>query len=343
MRIRSTNAARPECRASRARSTSSKTGYDRDSLQRLKFCTQSAPLHPYGKAARIFLYFYETEALALKIFISSDMEGSTGVVSPAQVRAAGGIRFRTRAAGRDMRAAVRGALDAGAERVVICDAHGSMTNLDIAEFGKHVSLASGSPKVLGMVEGAAGCAAAFFVGYHAMAGTEKAVLDHTFDSRTIYGLTVNGVKMGETGVNAPLCGALGVPVALATGDDALCAEARSLLRAAAPPLLRKGGARARSGALPHARGDGARNLRRGEGRRRSGAARGAAPLYARRALFARNHLHEHAPDGRGGARPRRAQRMAGRTPRFGMRGSVRAAALHLHGGGRRARRRRIIK
>ena len=80
-----------------------------------------------------------------------------------------------------------------------------------------------------MAEGAAGCDAAFFVGYHAMAGTEKAVLDHTFDSRTIYGLTVNGLKMGETGVNALFCGALGVPVAFVSGDDALCTEARSLL------------------------------------------------------------------------------------------------------------------
>ncbi len=177
-----------------------------------------------------FLFFHKKEALALNIFISSDMEGSTGVVSAAQVRA-GRAEYafgRARQLG-DVRAAARGALDAGAERVIICDAHGSMTNLDIAEFGKSVMLAGGSPKVLGMVEGAAGCAAAFFVGYHAMAGTEKAVLDHTFDSRTIYGLTVNGVKMGETGVNALFCGALGVPVALVAGDDALCAEARSLL------------------------------------------------------------------------------------------------------------------
>ena len=158
------------------------------------------------------------------------MEGSTGVVSAAQVRA-GRAEYafgRARQLG-DVRAAARGALDAGAERVIICDAHGAMTNLDIAEFGKSVMLAGGSPKVLGMVEGVAGCAAAFFVGYHAMAGTEKAVLDHTFDSRTIYGLAVNGVKMGETGVNALLCGALGVPVALAAGDDALCAEARTPL------------------------------------------------------------------------------------------------------------------
>lgn len=169
-------------------------------------------------------------ALALKIFISSDMEGSTGVVSAVQVTA-GSPEYsfgRARQLG-DLRAAVRGALDGGAEGVIVCDAHCSMTNVDISEFGGSVLLASGSPKVLGMIEGAAGCGAAFFTGYHAMAGTEKAVLDHSYDPHTIYGLSVNGVKMGETGVNALLCGALGVPVALATGDDALCAEARSLL------------------------------------------------------------------------------------------------------------------
>ncbi|WP_158095889.1 M55 family metallopeptidase [Cloacibacillus sp. An23] len=166
----------------------------------------------------------------MKIFISSDMEGSTGVVSTAQVTA-GRPEYpfgRARQLG-DVSAAVRGALDAGAERVIICDAHCSMTNLDVAEFGGSVLLASGSPKVLGMVEGAEGCDAAFFTGYHAMAGTEKAVLDHSYDRHTIYGIAVNGVKMGETGVNALLCGALGVPVAFVSGDDALCAEARSLL------------------------------------------------------------------------------------------------------------------
>ena len=158
------------------------------------------------------------------------MEGSTGVVSAAQVTA-GSPEYsfgRARQLG-DLRAAVLGALDGGAERVIVCDAHCSMTNVDISEFGGSVLLASGSPKVLGMIEGAAGCGAAFFTGYHAMAGTEKAVLDHSYDPHTIYGLSVNGVKMGETGVNALLCGALDVPVALATGDDALCAEARSLL------------------------------------------------------------------------------------------------------------------
>lgn len=166
----------------------------------------------------------------MKIFISSDMEGSTGVVSAAQVTA-GRPEYafgRARQLG-DVRAAARGALDGGAERVIVCDAHCSMTNIDVSEFGGSVLVASGSPKTLGMVECAEGCGAAFFVGYHAMAGAEKAVLDHSYDPHTIYGITVNGMKMGETGVNALLCGALGVPVAFASGDDALCAETRSLL------------------------------------------------------------------------------------------------------------------
>ena len=129
----------------------------------------------------------------------------------------------------DVAAAVKAALDSGAECVVVNDSHCTMTNLDIAGFGGEVRLITGAPKLLGMVEGARGCDAAIFLGYHAMAGTEKAVLDHTFDQHTIYGLAINGRKMGETGVNALLCGALGVPVIMVSGDDALCLEAGSLL------------------------------------------------------------------------------------------------------------------
>lgn len=92
-----------------------------------------------------------------------------------------------------------------------------------------VSLIGGSPKILGMVEGVTGHDAAIFMGYHAMAGTEKAVLDHTYDSKVVYGLKVNGIRLGETGLNALFCGALDVPVAMVAGDTAVCFEASSLL------------------------------------------------------------------------------------------------------------------
>ncbi|WP_418446382.1 M55 family metallopeptidase [Cloacibacillus evryensis] len=166
----------------------------------------------------------------MKIYISSDMEGSTGVVSAAQVDCTKPqYAFGRAMQAADVAAAVKAALDSGAECVVVNDSHCTMTNLDIAGFGGEVRLITGAPKLLGMVEGARGCDAAIFLGYHAMAGTEKAVLDHTFDQHTIYGLAINGRKMGETGVNALLCGALGVPVIMVSGDDALCLEAGSLL------------------------------------------------------------------------------------------------------------------
>ena len=166
----------------------------------------------------------------MKIYISSDMEGSTGVVSAAQADCTKPqYAFGRAMQAADVAAAVKAALDSGAECVVVNDSHCTMTNLDIAGFGGEVRLITGAPKLLGMVEGARGCDAAIFLGYHAMAGTEKAVLDHTFDQHTIYGLAINGRKMGETGVNALLCGALGVPVIMVSGDDALCLEAGSLL------------------------------------------------------------------------------------------------------------------
>ena len=166
----------------------------------------------------------------MKIYISSDMEGSTGVVSAAQVDCTKPqYAFGRAMQAADVAAAVKAAIDSGAECVVVNDSHCTMTNLDIAGFGGEVRLITGAPKLLGMVEGARGCDAAIFLGYHAMAGTEKAVLNHTFDQHTIYGLAINGRKMGETGVNALLCGALGVPVIMVSGDDALCLEAGSLL------------------------------------------------------------------------------------------------------------------
>jgi D-amino peptidase len=166
----------------------------------------------------------------MKVYISSDMEGSTGVVSAAQTDfQSPDYEFGRRMQLHDTLAAARAALAAGAETVLVNDAHDRMTNLDASVFPAGVQLISGSPKILGMVDGVADSDVALFIGYHAMAGTEKAVLDHTYSSDVIYSLKVNGNLLGETGLNALFCGALGVPVGLVTGDRAVCLEASSLL------------------------------------------------------------------------------------------------------------------
>jgi D-amino peptidase len=74
-----------------------------------------------------------------------------------------------------------------------------------------------------------GCDAALLVGMHAMAGTPDGVLNHTVSGTGWRSLAFNGTVVGETGINAALCGTWGCPVLLVTGDEAVCRESRALL------------------------------------------------------------------------------------------------------------------
>ncbi|NLI96349.1 MAG: M55 family metallopeptidase, partial [Synergistaceae bacterium] len=166
----------------------------------------------------------------MKIYVSLDMEGATGIFSPEQVTPKGPeYAFGRAMQAHDLQAVLEGLEEEGVRDVLVNDSHWNMTNLDLRDLPSGVRLISGYPKPLSMVEGVQGFDAAFFLCTHAMAGTEKAVLDHTLSGSTVYEVRLNGLRVGETGINAALCGFLGVPVALVTGDLAACWEAESLL------------------------------------------------------------------------------------------------------------------
>lgn len=129
----------------------------------------------------------------------------------------------------DVNAAIAGALAAGAELVVVSDGHGSMQNVILEDLDSAAELVSGSPKPLTQMEGIdSSFDVAFFVGYHARMGS-SGVLSHTISGGTVANIWINGVLMGETGINAVLAGHFGVPVGLVTGDQHVCAEASDLL------------------------------------------------------------------------------------------------------------------
>jgi D-amino peptidase len=69
----------------------------------------------------------------------------------------------------------------------------------------------------------------FFIGYHSQMGTGASVLSHTYHGGVVAELRLNGQAVGETGLNAAVAGAYGVPVVLVTGDSAVTEEARALL------------------------------------------------------------------------------------------------------------------
>jgi D-amino peptidase len=169
--------------------------------------------------------------LPLKVFISVDMEGITGVVHGDQTTP--GTAEYAAACGwmaADVNAAIHGALSAGATEIVVNDSHGSMRNIDPALIHPAASLISGSPKPLSMMQGIdASFAACIFIGYHAKAGTEDAILDHTISSSVVRYIKVNGMELPELGLNAAIAGYYGVPVVLVSGDTAVCRQTTEVL------------------------------------------------------------------------------------------------------------------
>jgi len=168
---------------------------------------------------------------AFKVFISVDMEGISGIVHGDQTT----LGTAEYAAGRkwmaqDVNAAVEGALEAGATEVVVNDSHGSMRNIDPDDLHPRAILISGSPKLLSMMQGIdASFAACFLIGYHAKAGTEDAILDHTISGSVVRAVRVNGAELPELGLNAAIAGYYGVPVVLVSGDTAVCRQAGEIL------------------------------------------------------------------------------------------------------------------
>jgi D-amino peptidase len=167
----------------------------------------------------------------LKVFISVDMEGIAGVVNGDQTSSSGrdyGIARRWMT--QEVNAAIRGALAAGATEIVVNDSHGSMRNVIISEIDPAASLITGSPKPLSMMQGIdATFDVVFLIGYHARAGSEDGVLDHTYSGGSVYSIKVNGMELGESEQNALIAGCFDVPVVLVTGDQTVCGQVKKSL------------------------------------------------------------------------------------------------------------------
>lgn len=165
------------------------------------------------------------------VFISVDMEGMAGIVHLHQVmRGMPEYERSCRLMTAETNAAIAGARRAGATRIVVNDSHGDMRNFLLDELDEGVEVISGGDKPFSMGAGLdPSFEVAFFVGYHASVGSERAIMDHTYGGRTIYAMRINGRPQSETTLNAALAGAYGVRTALITGDRTTVAEATAAL------------------------------------------------------------------------------------------------------------------
>ena len=177
----------------------------------------------------------------MRIYVMVDIEGISGVycreqVLPGESRFQEGRRFLTE----DINACVTGLRDAGVDEIVVHDCHGGSYSLNWEDV---------SPEADGYICGSVGDRryvdlqnfdGIILLGYHAMAGTRDAVLEHTFSSKSVQNMYLNGKPVGELAVDAAIAGQYGVPVIMVSGDDKLCAEAEHFLPGVVTAQVKKG-------------------------------------------------------------------------------------------------------
>ncbi len=164
--------------------------------------------------------FLSGQESSLKVFISVDMEGIGGIGTGKMVSGTGkdyalGRQLMTN----EVNAVVKAIFSLVDADIVVNDSHGDMQNLLHTQLDTRVAYIQSNIKPLGMVQGMdASFDAVIFIGYHARAGTENGFLAHT-GSGSVKGLWINGVEVGEAGLNAFYAGALKIPVILYSGDE----------------------------------------------------------------------------------------------------------------------------
>ncbi|ACU37361.1 M55 family metallopeptidase [Actinosynnema pretiosum subsp. pretiosum] len=162
----------------------------------------------------------------MRVLISADMEGATGVTCTADVvpQTEQWQRFR-RMFTDDVNACAAGLFDGGADGVLVNEAHSSQRNLLLEALDPRARMLTGRHKPLSMMQGVDGDVdGVVFLGYHAGAGQEG-VLAHTYLENSITGVWLDGAPASEGRLNAALAAEHGVPVLLVTGDDRACADA----------------------------------------------------------------------------------------------------------------------
>jgi len=164
----------------------------------------------------------------MRVLISADMEGASGVTWPGDVDPGTEQwqRFR-RMLTSDVNAAVAGLWAGGASDVLVNEAHDTMRNILLEDLDTRARMLTGRHKRLGMMEGInRDVDAVAFVGYHAAAG-RNGVLAHTYMGNSLTGFWIDGELASEGLLNAMVAAEYGVPVILVTGDDQTCVDAKA--------------------------------------------------------------------------------------------------------------------
>ena len=166
----------------------------------------------------------------MKIYISADIEGTTGIAHwDETTKSKSDYSEFQKQMTAEVAAACEGAIEAGAAEIVVQDAHESGRNIISSTLPERVRLIrewSGHP--YSMLQGLDKTFnAVMMTGYHSRAGTDTNPLAHTFSGTVAY-LKINEKFASEFLINAYTAAHLGIPVVMVSGDAGLCKDVNEL-------------------------------------------------------------------------------------------------------------------
>ncbi len=166
----------------------------------------------------------------MRVLVAVDIEGISGVytkeqVNPARTRFNEGRDYMTA----DINACAAGLKAAGVDWVTVRDCHGGSYSARWDKISDDVDELESGQMGSDRFSNLESYDAMILLGYHAMAGTAEAVLEHSMSSVDIQNYWINGVKVGEVAIDAGIAGDKGVPVIMVSGDDKVCKEAKEFL------------------------------------------------------------------------------------------------------------------
>ncbi|WP_199425902.1 M55 family metallopeptidase [Thermaerobacillus caldiproteolyticus] len=178
----------------------------------------------------------------MKIFISADMEGISGVATNQQLKTNSEYQRFRKLMTQDVNAAIEGAFFGGATEVVVADGHGNMSNILIEDLDPRARLICGNNRVMCQLEGLDDSFdGIMFVGHHGREnGSERTVISHSLAGICVNEIKINGHIVGETEMNALVAGYYNVPAILITGDDAYVKEVQKTLPDIEAAVVKRG-------------------------------------------------------------------------------------------------------
>ena len=165
-----------------------------------------------------------------KYMIRCDIEGVTGVISYEQSNPGRSEHeFGKKMFMADLLILIEGLNAGGADEIWIYDEHYFGRNMDIAVLPENVKAICGKPPYRhdwagGLDESFAGV---ILMGFHPKNGAGE-LLHHTYEP-DIKDLILNGISVGEIGIETAIAGDWGVPLVMITADSAGVKEAEALV------------------------------------------------------------------------------------------------------------------